>query len=316
MEQILHFLLTYQDQVFLAMFATLAVVALVNFVYNPYAKQNVQLKRFNKRTLHKPSSIVWETKHLPAEYQRQWRAFINSGCAKPSVVFEFVKLPQRYLLWFAHFVAFVVCVGYFVLALILSNQEIFATQVAFVLFSALIFLLQNLIGAINLSHARRVFGKFLHDLNTVVEIVKSGKSCLQTPVENSGTTSLSGKFFDGKPNLQPTVQVEQPITNPTASLQNNVQPKPTTLQCDASVLPQSDISTNAPRDDLKPTIVEEDSLGASEPQQPQILKNRGDVIEKTVQILQQKGLESPRTVEEQRKLNIALNNLLQACCKK
>ncbi|MBQ4273170.1 MAG: hypothetical protein IJB95_05960, partial [Clostridia bacterium] len=48
----------------------------------------------------------------------------------------------------------------------------------------------------------------------------------------------------------------------------------------------------------------------------QIFENRGDVVEKTVQILRQKGLENPRTIEEQRKLNIALNNLLQACCKK
>ena len=126
MEQFLHFLLTYQDQVFLAMFATLAFVALVNFVHNAYARQNFALKRFNKRTLHSPSSIVWETRQLPMDYQRQWRAFVNSGCAKPSVVFEFVKRPQRYLLWFAHFVAFVVCVAYFVLAIALDDQEIFA----------------------------------------------------------------------------------------------------------------------------------------------------------------------------------------------
>ena len=279
MEQFLHFLLTYQDQVFLAMFATLALVALVNFVHNAYARQNFALKRFNKKTLHSPSSIVWETRQLPMDYQRQWRAFVNSGCAKPSVVFEFAKRPQRYLLWFAHFVAFVVCVAYFVLAIALDDQEIFATQIAFALASALVVLLTKLIGLINLSHARKVFGKFLRDLNTVVDIVKTDKSCIQQP------TTFVEKC--GVPNAQ---SADNPTQTPPQSA--------------TEIPPQTDkLSVTQPAD-ATPTL------------EQQICKNRGNVVEKAVQILQQNGLDSPRTIEEQRKLNIALNNLLQACCKK
>ncbi len=279
MEQFFYFLITYQDQVFLAMFLTITVVALVNFVHNPYARQNLAFRSFNKKTLHSPSSIVWETKQLPANYQRQWRAFVNSGCAKPSVVFEFVKLPQRYLLWFAHFVSFMVCVAYFMLAIALDSREIFATQVAFMLSSALVVLLTKLIGLFNLSHARKVFGKFLRDLNTVVYIVKSDKSSVQQSTNATDTGAIT--------NVQST-------------------------DVSAKMTPQS-ASANPAQTDKLPTTQPADVAPIVE---QQICKNRGDVVEKTVQILQQNGLDSPRTIEEQRKLNIALNNLLQACCKK
>jgi hypothetical protein len=194
-------------------------------------------------------------------------------------VFEFVKLPQKYLLWFAHFVAFVVCVAYFMLAIALDDQEIFATQMAFVLSSVLIILLTKLIGLINLSCARKVFGKFLRDLNTVVDIVKTDKSCVQQPTAPADSC--------GAPNAQS--QDNPTKTPPQSVIENQL---------------QTDKLSATPPAEVRP------------PLEQQICKNRGDVVEKAVQILQQNGLDSPRTIEEQRKLNIALNNLLQACCKK
>ncbi|MBQ2914904.1 MAG: hypothetical protein IJE50_05230 [Clostridia bacterium] len=308
MRQILYFLLTYKHQVFLAMFATIAVVAFVNFVHNPYARQNVQLKRFNKRTLRSPSSVLWETKQLPAHYQRQWRAFVNSGCAKPSIVFEFVKRPQRYLLWFAHFVAFVVCVVYFALAIWLNSQEIFATQVAFVLFSALIVLLTKLIGLINLSHARKVFGKFLHDLNTVADIVKSDNFSEQTATAPNGSTQ-NIQIATANPNATLTQTGGQVVeSNVVSTPQTTVAQPPVSAEMPLQTPPSSTGQT-------ADCTASNPSTFAHSPN-AQIFENRGDVVEKTVQILRQKGLENPRTIEEQRKLNIALNNLLQACCKK
>ncbi|MBQ9125949.1 MAG: hypothetical protein IJY13_04760 [Clostridia bacterium] len=52
-----------------------------------------------------------------------------------------------------------------------------------------------------------------------------------------------------------------------------------------------------------------------QPPQPPTANNNQSIIDKAVNALRQKGLTNPRTVEEQRKLNVALNNLLQACCK-
>ena len=256
---IFYFLLVYQNCIYIAMFGALAVIALVNFVHNPYAKQNVKLKRFNKKILQRPSSVVLEVKHLPAEYQRQWRAFVNSRCQKPSVVFEFVKRPQKYLLWFAHFVTVLFCVAYTVMAFVLRSEEMFAIQVAFVLFGVLVLLVTNIIGSYNLSRARRVYGKFLHDLNLVTDILKSDKNT--TPPINLGAKATNSTFSP----TESTIPVaEHPISQTP----------------------------------------------------PQTAENEGDVIEKTVRILKQKGLDNPRTAEEQRRLNLALNNLLQACCKK
>ena len=270
MEQLLYFMLTYQNYIFLAMFGALALVAFVNFVHNPYAMQNAKLKRFNKKTLQKPSCIVLNIRHLPQEYQRQWRAYVNCGCQKPSVVFEFVKLPKRYLLWFVHFVSVVICVGYVYIASVLSLPHLIATQVTFLLASVLVVLINKFIGQINICCARKIFGKFLHDLNTVAEIVK----CEQSPTQQPSITQCTAMQ-----NCPQTAVAEQA----NAITQSN-----------ANVQPQSD--------------------NVDLPQTPTTLSQ--DIVDKAVSTLRQKGLDNPRTAEEQRKLNIALNNLLQACCKK
>ena len=269
---LLQFLLTHQTSVFFAMFATLAFVGLVNLLYNPYAKQNAKFTAFCKRVLRKPSTILWETKKLPNEYQRQWRAFVNSHSTKPSVVFEFVKRPHKYLLWFAHFVACLVCLVYFAIAIVTCNQTMFTTQVCFALFSVLLVLLSHLIAKINLAHARRVFGKFLHNLNCVTQLVK-GEQCANHPNTQVEPCQLCPK-------------TSQDVAKPS--------------QTEAPTQP----STSTP---VVPT--------ANQTPEP-MEQNNNDIVKSAIQLLRQKGLDNPRTVEEQRRLNIALNNLLQACCKK
>ena len=153
---LLQFLLINKTSVFFAMFATLAFVGFVNLLHNAYAKQNAKLKTFSKRVMRKPSSIIWETKRLPQVYQRQWRAFVNSGATKPSVVFEFVKRPHKYLLWFAHFVACVLCVAYVCIAILLQDQTMLVTQITFALFSVLLVLLSHLLAKISKGFFKKV----------------------------------------------------------------------------------------------------------------------------------------------------------------
>lgn len=315
MEQLLHFLLTYQNYVFLAMFGLLAFVAFVNFVHNPYAKQNAQLKRFNKRTLQKPSCIVLQVKHLPAEYQRQWRAFVNSGCSKPSTVFEFVKLRKRYLLWFVHFVATTTSIAYIVIGILLNDAQIFTTQVAFLLFSILVMLLNKLIGEINIAFARRVFGKFLHDLNAVTHILKEEKHPTEQPTAQFGSVGSFTQQTSADQHLQGAVPKQQSAIPTTTQ---TVISTPTQPHCEPTSMDSQNRTPTA-----KSTVVLQDVVGHSPTTEPlshplntqSPIDDNGDIIEKAVQILKQKGLDNPRTAEEQRKLNIALNNLLQACCK-
>ena len=301
MEQLLHFLLTYQRYVFLATFAFLALVATVNFVYNPYAKQNCKLKRFNKRTLQKPSCIVLQLKTLPQEYQRQWRAFVNSRCDKPSTVFEFVKLRKRYLLWFVHFLCAATSIVYLVVAIILKDAHVFTTQVAFLLSSILVILINNLIGQVKLAVARRVFGKFLHDLSTITSLLKGTNSpSKQTLLHSSAdkTTPISTEQA-----VVSTIDIAN--TNPTVTQMPVLQEITNENTTTKPIIASQEIANKTPQ-----------AQPVAHPCEPAISSPQGDdVIQKTVQILKQKGLDNPRTAEEQRRLNVALNNLLQACCK-
>ena len=322
--KLLHFLLTYKTYLFLAMFGTLTLVAVVNFLHNPYSKQNAKLKRFNKKTLRKPSSIVKETDCLPTEYQRQWRTYVNSRCQQPSSVFEFVKRPQRYLLWFAHFVATTISFVYLMFAIVSNDVTMFAIQMAFLLASVLVVLLTYLVGKVNLSYARKVFGKFLHDLNSVVKLLK-GEQTLNLPLTLSDEVLIEGNEQSTQTNTMPS-QCKTPLpTAPSNLAKKPVLPNatPTPLQ-DASVQAIAEgvvPGTNA-NTQITPSGIEPNQAPAQFDTQQSCIEgqltteNQGSVTDKAVQILRQKGLNNPRTAEEQRRLNIALNNLLQACCKR
>lgn len=314
MQHLLYFLLTYQNYVFLAMFGMLTVVAFVNFVHNPYAKQNAKLKKFDKKVVKTPSSIIVATKRLPSEYQRQWRAFVNCGCQKPSTVFEFVKLPNKYLLWFAHLLGVVVSVAYIVISVALHLPQLFAIQIVFLLGSALVLLINSLIVQINISHARRVFGKFLHDLNVVTAIVKCNKTPTEQPTESGigsdTNTTLQSQSLTSP--LQPSADKSATVQQPAS---NNVAPQCSTQQVQGSPKQPTSLSTSQTPTDSTPLQNAILPTETPRPSQPPTANNNQSIIDKAVNALRQKGLTNPRTVEEQRKLNVALNNLLQACCK-
>lgn len=293
MRQLLYFLLTYKNFILLAMFGILSVTALANFVRNAYGKQNTQLKKFNKKIVKCPSSVATETHLLPNEYQRQWRAYVNSGCDKPSTVFEFVKLRTPYLLWFAHCVATATSVFYLATAILLNYWSLFATQIVFLLLSVIVLLVKNIIDKINLAHARKIFGKFLHDLNTVTQLYKNTNGQRQDNHFENRTSSQQPTFSTMgqlQTTLQPSRQAEGQIFSSAEGTQ--IQPSPKTQ---AQTPPSDPITFNQPL----PTEPRDETI-----------------VDKAVRILRQKGLNNPRTAEEQRKLNLALNNLLQACCKR
>lgn len=293
MQQLLYFLLTYKNFILLAMFGILSVTAFANFVRNAYGKQNTQLKKFNKKIVMCPSGVATETHLLPNEYQRQWRAYVNSGCDKPSTVFEFVKLPTPYLLWFAHCVATAISVFYLVTAILLNYWSLFATQIVFLLLSVIVLLVKNIIDKINLTHARKIFGKFLHDLNTVTQLYKNTNGQRQDNHFENRTPSQQPTFSTMgqlQTTLQPSRQAEG--QNFSSAEGTQIQPSPKTQ---AQTPPSDQITFNQPL----PTEPRDETI-----------------VDKAVRILRQKGLNNPRTAEEQRKLNLALNNLLQACCKR
>lgn len=302
MQQLLYFLLNHKTIVLLAMFGILSATAFANFLHNPYCKQNAQLKRFNKKVVKNPSSVGREIRLLPKEYQRQWRAYVNSGCEKPSTVFEFVKLPTPYLLWFFHFVATATSLFYLIAAILLNYWSLFTTQIVFLLLSVIILLVKNIIDKINLAHARKVFGRFLQDLNRIAQLCKGTKQShggiADAPIANEiyNTKPLQSNFVALDAHTAPPNKTSQPIRQsqgqnfvPTELLQKQP-PHKATVQT--------------------PQVGQNISHQIAQAEPP-----NETIVDKAVRILRQKGLENPRTAEEQRKLNLALNNLLQACCK-
>lgn len=331
MQQLSYFLLNYKNYVLLATFGVLSVTALANFVFNPYGKQNAKLKRFNKKMLKRPSSVVTEIHLLPKEYQRQWRAYVNSGCEKPSTVFEFVKHPAPYLLWFAHFVATATSVFYLIVAILLNYSSLFTTQIVFLLLSALLLIVKKVIDQINLAHARKVFGKFLHDLNTVTQLYKNANeprqdNCVfnRTTLQCNATSQLQ-QSLDGNQPSQFTAPINKTLQQSSFFTTDQPQ-RPTQPIAPAEdsgfmrpVLPVETTQTELPQ--IQPSCKTLSQTPQSQAEQPfaQPLQSESPnetIVDKAVRILRQKGLDNPRTVEEQRKLNLALNNLLQACCKR
>ncbi len=229
---IVSFALQYYNFFTLVTFTTLIIVALVNFVVNPYFLQNCKLNSFRKRVVAKPSQVENNVRYLPKVYKRQWRAYKSSGTEKPSTVFEFVKKPFRYKLAFLHAICLVLSIIYLALGIYFCNQAMIVNQVAYLLASVLTAIISALIYGANLSHAKKTFGRFVHHLNIVVALCKTNNMTVATdPVEQISNLHL---------------------------------------------LPKENAIDNA------------------------------------VNLLRQKGLDNPRTVDEQRKLNIALNNLLQS----
>lgn len=336
MQQLLYFLLNYKTNLLLAMFGILSLTAFVNFARNPYGKQNTKLKGFNKKILKRPSSVVTEIHLLPKDYQRQWRAYVNSGCKKPSAVFEFVKLPTPYLLWFAHFVATATSIFYLIVAILLNYSSLFTTQIVFLLLSILLLIVKKAIDQINLAHARKVFGKFLHDLNAVVQLYKETNGPRQdTNVANRTTSQPNAnpaqQCLDGKQSSQSFPPLDKSSQHPTLLMMDTPQQPPLQPidQTDAQVkllwngqsLSTGEVQrppqTECPQIQPSPQTQAQTPPSANTPDQPlQGEPCDETIVDKAVRILRQKGLDNPRTVEEQRKLNLALNNLLQACCKR
>lgn len=228
------FLTDYAVFILPSAFAVLLLFAAVNWLVNPYRRVNARLNACRRKIASYPDKTAKFVSILPQEYQRQWRAYVNANADKPSLTFEFVKRPARiYLLRLLVLdTALLIC---YVVAFFLCAQraEYFVCLAAFAAFVALTFVLNNVFYRIREKRARKVFGKFVAELNA-------------------------------------------------ANVKRDV--------------PE--------QDDLRKTLRQLHEL------------NKGDVtkttLNKAADLLRAKGLENNRTVEEQRKLNTALNGLLQA----
>lgn len=230
---VLNFLNQHWLYVLSAVAALLLLFAVVNWSSNVYRKQNRKIAYCSRIVAAYPDKVMIYANLLTEEYRRQWRAFVNSGAARPSDVFEFVRLRAKTHLVELAVLAAIVCSLYVaVFALVSMQIGYLVCQVAFWLAFGLIIVANKAIRRKNEKRAKQQFGKLVALLNRAASLPKSGDAIVQETVD---------KLNDLK---------KQDVT------------------------------------DL--------------------------VIGQASQLLRGKGLEGDRSVEQQRKLNTALNGLLQA----
>lgn len=230
----LHLLNDYSLLILPALFALLHVCATVNWLSNPYRKQNKRILACNRSVHAYPDRAPTYVYTLPDEYRRQWRAFVNSGVDKPSLVFEFVPKRKKIRLLWLFILSTVVCSLYVVVfALTEQNVAYLLFQVVYMMTFGLIMIVNKVVAMRYERHAKQLFAQFVTTLSRV------------TP-KNDGAV------------VEETVRQLKRLNRQEVN--------------DA-------------------------------------------VVGKASEILHNKGLETNRTVEQQRKLNHALNGLLQAYAK-
>ena len=233
--QAISFLTAYDVYVLSALFALTWLFGTINWCKNPYRKQNKKLNFCRNKIVINPKFAGLYLAYAPENYCRQWRAYVNSGAERPSLVFEFVPRKNRLLLLPLFICLAVASSLYIVLfALDVSHREYLVFQVAFWLSFAVVLIVDKILFAKKEKFARQTFGKFVCQLNAVRDI----------------------------PQKQDATKIVKRL---------------------------AEISKN--------------EAGAV-------------ALQKASETLRASGLESPRSVEEQRQINNALNGLLQAYSKK
>ncbi len=230
----LQFLNAHHGVVLTVAAAGVALFALINLLHDPYRRTNARLKKCTGLMCSYPAKTALYMAALPQEYRRMWRAFVNSGVDKPTLIFEFVPRQKRLLAMWLPIAAGIVTSAYIAVYAIVQRSGIFvAAQVAFWALTALILVLDRVIFRKNTRKAKRIFARFAAQLTA------------NTPKHPS---TVAAETVESLTRLN-----KQPITDET--------------------------------------------------------------VGKASEILHNRGLSENRTVEEQRRINVALNGLLQSYAK-
>lgn len=233
---IIDFITLYDCFILPAISIALALFCIVNFCKNVYRKQNKKLISATRKICAYPHKTAQYVNTLPQDYRRQWRAYVNSNAAKPSLVFEFVTIKNRLRLIRLFILTAIACSLYLVaFVLDISRTDYLIFQIVFWLAFTLVVIADRQIAKLHERKAKQIFARLVNELNDNI------------PTEQSK---------------------EERLDDTVKQLRNLAKCEP----------------TNA-------------------------------VFDRASQLLRDKGLNGERTVAQQRKLNNALNGLLQSYTK-
>lgn len=164
--KVIDFLISYDVFILPATFLLVWVFGIVNWCKNVYRKQNRALETCRASVLRNPKFAGIFVACVPEEYRRQWRAFVNSNAARPSLVFEFVPRKNKVRLAHLFVLCAVVCLVYLALFVYdTAHRDYVVFQFAFWLAFALVMVVDSLVFRKKEKRAKQVFGRFVAQLN-------------------------------------------------------------------------------------------------------------------------------------------------------
>lgn len=167
---VLQFIQSYDFIILPIIAALLLLCAVVNFAKNVYRKQNRKLIACTNKVASFPHKTAQYAASLPADYKRQWRAYVNSQVTKPSLIFEFVPVKSRIrLLGTLIFAALGSSLYIAAFAFDNSRHDYLVFQLVFWLAFALILVVSKVLSVKKENKAKRVFARFLNELNRAME---------------------------------------------------------------------------------------------------------------------------------------------------
>ena len=196
-EQAIFYLTAYDVYVLAAAFLAVWIFGAVNFCKNPYRRQNKKLNVCRNKIAANPKFAWLYVAAAPDEYCRQWRAYVNSGAARPSLVFEFVPKKNRLLL-LPRFILSAIVSSVYVALFVLdtSHREYVVFQAAFWLAFVVVLMVNRHVFVKKEKRARQIFGKFVHQLNAVKDVSQTedatriAKRLSDIAKQESGKTAL------------------------------------------------------------------------------------------------------------------------------
>lgn len=180
---VLQFLEKYDVIVLSVAAALLTLFAVVNFSVNVYRKQNKKITAVTNKIASFPNKTAQFTSALPSEYKRQWRAYVNSGAAKPSLTFEFAPIKNRVRLLRLFILTAVISSLYIAaFAFDTARREYIIFQIVFWLAFALIMIVRKILSVRKERKAKRIFARFVTELNRATALPQSAAEQLDKTV--------------------------------------------------------------------------------------------------------------------------------------
>ncbi len=182
---VLQFITDYDFIILPVISLVLVCFGVINWTRNVYRKQNKKLTACARKIASYPHKTnQYATAMLPAEYKRQWRAYVNGKAEKPSLTFEFAPVKNSICLVRLFVLAAIVSVLYVVaFAFDLSRRDYIVFKIFFWLGFSLSMVVNKLLFIRKERKAKQIFARFVAELNRYADCSKDSVAEIEETVK-------------------------------------------------------------------------------------------------------------------------------------